>query len=249
MRKKLVLWMTALMATVLMGCQTTAPQNTFEKNRAHALMGVADFRALIHAQDYVRLYEMLAPEHKSNITYEQFIEESRSTQMQLGAYRSANLVGSSCFGNEVRLVYRADFENLKATEWMVWSVRNNQVSLNRYQVIPGHAEFKKESQKNCALALDSSNKIFSKEATNMNHPVSTNNPCPFLRALVTQGALDDTVAPINQVASVIVDVARTGEDKPQLPAQAIKNIAMIANGLSPLQLFRTIKNGLRLNEL
>lgn len=79
--------------------------------------------------------------------------------------------------------------------------------------------------------------------------VSPNNPCPFLRALVAQGLVADDVAAIGKVTGVILDVANAGDGKPQLPAAAIRAIALIANGLGPLQVARNGLRGLRLNEL
>jgi hypothetical protein len=80
------------------------------------------------------------------------------------------------------------------------------------------------------------------------HEVSPNNPCPFLRALVAQGLVADDLASIGEVTRVIMDVARAGDGKPRLPAAAIRAIALIANGLGPLQA-RNGLHGLRLNEL
>lgn len=79
--------------------------------------------------------------------------------------------------------------------------------------------------------------------------VSANNPCPFLRALVAQGQLPDDTAPLGEVTQTIVNVAKAGDGSPKLPAAAIRAIALMANGLSPLQLGRNGLGGLRLNEL
>jgi hypothetical protein len=80
-------------------------------------------------------------------------------------------------------------------------------------------------------------------------PVSDNNPCPFLRALVASGRLADDVEPIGKVAEVIVDTALKGVGHPALPGAAIAGIALIANGLGPVSLLRTRLQGLRLNRL
>lgn len=79
--------------------------------------------------------------------------------------------------------------------------------------------------------------------------VSSNNPCPFLRALVAQGLLPDDRAPIGEVTKTIVAVAETGDGAPKLPAAAIRAIALMANGLNPLQLARNGLGGLQLNAL
>lgn len=79
--------------------------------------------------------------------------------------------------------------------------------------------------------------------------VSPHNPCPFLRALVANGKLPDDQAPIAQVAKAVVEVARAGDGKPELPVAAIWAIALMANGLGPLQLGRNALGGLRLDAL
>ncbi len=80
-------------------------------------------------------------------------------------------------------------------------------------------------------------------------PVSGDNPCPFLRALVAAGRLADDTEPIGTVAEVIADTARRGEGQPALPRAAIAGIALIANGLGPASVLRTKLQGLRLNRL
>ncbi len=80
-------------------------------------------------------------------------------------------------------------------------------------------------------------------------PVSSSNPCPFLRALVAGGELADATEPLEHVASVIVETASRGEGHPKLPAKAIYAIALVANGLSPLALINTKRHGVRLNGL
>jgi hypothetical protein len=79
--------------------------------------------------------------------------------------------------------------------------------------------------------------------------VSPNNPCPFLRALVAHGLLPDDVVAIKDVIKTIVRVSNAGDGSPTLPAVAIRAIALIANGLSPLQMARNAFRGLRLNAL
>ena len=79
--------------------------------------------------------------------------------------------------------------------------------------------------------------------------VSPNDPCPFLRALVAHGLLADDVVSVGEVTKTIVNVASAGDGQPQLPSSAIRAIALVANGLSPLQVVRNGLGGLRLSEL
>jgi hypothetical protein len=79
--------------------------------------------------------------------------------------------------------------------------------------------------------------------------VSPNNPCPFLRALVSEGLLPDDVASLSEVTEVIIRVAKTGDGHPNLPGAAIRAIAAGANGLNPLQVLRNAKDGVQLNAL
>lgn len=79
--------------------------------------------------------------------------------------------------------------------------------------------------------------------------VSPNNPCPFLRALVSQGLLPDDAVGIGDLTATLLKVAKTGAGDPALPPAAIRAIALIANGLGPLQLARSAAAGVRLNAL
>lgn len=79
--------------------------------------------------------------------------------------------------------------------------------------------------------------------------VSPNNPCPFLRALVAEGLLDNRVATVGQATEVIECVAATGEGSPSLPSLAVRLIALLSNGLSPGTVLETGLNGVRLSKL
>jgi hypothetical protein len=81
------------------------------------------------------------------------------------------------------------------------------------------------------------------------HKVSPNNPCPFLRALVAEGLLDDRGATIGDATEVIEQVAATGEGAPRLPSLALRVIALLANGLRPATLLENAVDGVRLNKL
>ena len=81
------------------------------------------------------------------------------------------------------------------------------------------------------------------------HPVSANNPCPFLRALVSSGMLSDGREPLAKVAAVVAATARAGDGSPVLPRAAIFAIGSVANGCGPLSLVDTQWHGLQLNAL
>jgi hypothetical protein len=85
--------------------------------------------------------------------------------------------------------------------------------------------------------------------TNESLPVSRNNPCPFLRALVADGRLADDAEPVSKVASVIVAAAKKGDGHPALPSAPIYAIALTANGFGPLSVLKTKTQGLKLNQL
>lgn len=103
---------------------------------------------------------------------------------------------------------------------------------------------KKQSNENGSSPVTSADK---KDRTGL--PVSKNNPCPYLRALVAQGLLADDEEPLDHLTNVILKTARSGEGAPELDAKKIKNVATIANGIGPLSLLRTLLKGVRLNQL
>ena len=88
-----------------------------------------------------------------------------------------------------------------------------------------------------------------KPAKSIQQPVSSGNPCPFLRALVASGELTDAQAPVSDVVSAVVDAARRGGGASALPAAAVHAIAVTANGFNPLTVFRNSTQGVQLNEL
>ena len=81
------------------------------------------------------------------------------------------------------------------------------------------------------------------------NPVSANNPCPFLRALVSTGKLSDGRESLAKVAAVVAATARAGDGRPVLPRNAIFAIGSVANGWGPLSLVDTQWHGLKLDAL
>ena len=80
-------------------------------------------------------------------------------------------------------------------------------------------------------------------------PVSPNNPCPFLRALVARGYVGGHIVPLPTLTRTIE--AATGESglKKRLAGLEIFFVALIANGLAPLRLLRSFRSGARLDAL
>src|SRR3984885_11625896 len=80
-------------------------------------------------------------------------------------------------------------------------------------------------------------------------PVSPNNPCPFLRGLVAGGDVGGHGVPLPKLTATIESA--TGEKglKEQLAGLEIYLVALIANGLSPLRLFKSWWSGAVLDEL
>ena len=80
-------------------------------------------------------------------------------------------------------------------------------------------------------------------------PVSPNNPCPFLRALVAGGHISGHVENLSTIADTIVAAGGATPTEPQLPKAKVYLIAMIANGLGPMSLTRSIRKGAQLDAL
>jgi len=80
-------------------------------------------------------------------------------------------------------------------------------------------------------------------------PVSPDNPCPFLRALVAGGFVDGHVVPLSTLAHIVE--AASGETGLKKKVVGIKTrmVALIANGLGPLRLWRSWRFGAVLDEL
>lgn len=80
-------------------------------------------------------------------------------------------------------------------------------------------------------------------------PVSPNNPCPFLRALVAGGFVDGHTVPLSTLCRTVE--AASGEKglKEKLAGLETYPVALVANGLSPLRLLRSWSSGAELDEL
>ena len=80
-------------------------------------------------------------------------------------------------------------------------------------------------------------------------PVSANNPCPFLRALVANGYVGGHAVPLPKIAGTIglaSGEAGLQEKKVWLETYIV---ALIANGLSPLRALQSASSGAVLDEL
>src|ERR1700690_4448250 len=80
-------------------------------------------------------------------------------------------------------------------------------------------------------------------------PVSPDNPCPFLRALVAGGFVGGHIVPLATLSHTVE--AATGERglAERLAGAKTYLVALIANGLSPLRLLRSWWSGAVLDEL
>jgi cytochrome c5 len=80
-------------------------------------------------------------------------------------------------------------------------------------------------------------------------PVSPNNPCPFLRALVAGGIVGGHIVPLPKLTGTIE--AATGERglKERFAGLETYFVALIANGLNPLRLLKSWWSGAELDEL
>jgi mono/diheme cytochrome c family protein len=79
--------------------------------------------------------------------------------------------------------------------------------------------------------------------------VSPDNPCPFLRALVAEGFVDGHIVPLSKLCQTVE--AASGEKGLQKILVGLKTypIALVANGLSPLRLWRSWRSGAQLDAL
>jgi len=80
-------------------------------------------------------------------------------------------------------------------------------------------------------------------------PVSPNNSCPFLRALVAGGHLSGHVEQLSIIADTVVATGGATPTEPRLPKSKVYLIAMIANGLTPTRLARSVRKGAELDAL
>jgi hypothetical protein len=142
-------WLLLSAIVALSGCDANVKLGNFAEDRARAISRTQEFRQLYDEKNFVGLYELGGPAMKSAVTQEKFISSAQVSYSQFGKRKSSTLMGSSCFPNEVRLVYQSEFEQGTVTEWMVWQVPKEKALLAMYRIEPGKVEFSKESQVGC----------------------------------------------------------------------------------------------------
>src|SRR5262245_18150783 len=80
-------------------------------------------------------------------------------------------------------------------------------------------------------------------------PVSPNNPCPFLRAAVSEGHVDGHTVPLGTLAQTVQAASgKTGFAKVKVGIET-RLVALVANGLDPLRLLKSCWSGATLDEL
>ena len=80
-------------------------------------------------------------------------------------------------------------------------------------------------------------------------PVSPNNPCPFLRALVANGYVGGHAVPLSQLAEMVgLASGETGSAENEVRLKT-RMVAVIANGLGPLRVLKSATSGAVLDEL
>jgi hypothetical protein len=80
-------------------------------------------------------------------------------------------------------------------------------------------------------------------------PVSPNNPCPMLRALVTAGYLPDGSADLSAIGDIAARLAGTDTKPDRKTGFLTMLVAAIANSLNPLTIIRNLLSGVRLDQL
>ena len=138
--------MASLMSASLASC---IKLGSFDKDRAAAISATQTLHRLYNEDKHDKLYQLGSHALQQGITLPQFKASIANTKLQAGKQISSTLMASSCFPNEVRLVYHAQFESGPFTESIMWAVPGDTALLVMYQISPGHIATDKEAQKAC----------------------------------------------------------------------------------------------------
>ena len=80
-------------------------------------------------------------------------------------------------------------------------------------------------------------------------PISKDNPCPFLRGLVANGFVDGGTVPLPTLSRTIAAASGERGLKKRLVGIETFMVALIANGLGPARLWRSLRAGAELDHL
>ncbi len=121
----------------------------FTDDRAVAISATQRLRELYNEGDYEGIYDLGSPTLQQQVSREQFVAAVTAGKEKSGRVRSSRLVGSSCFPNEVRLVYHSEFDNGKFTESVLWATPKHDAHLIMYHLSPDHVPTDTTAQKGC----------------------------------------------------------------------------------------------------
>jgi hypothetical protein len=79
--------------------------------------------------------------------------------------------------------------------------------------------------------------------------VSPGNPCPMLRALVSEGYVPDQGVKLKAIGDIAAQLAATDTKLNRMTGFLTMLIAAIANSLNPLTILRNVLRGVRLDQL
>jgi hypothetical protein len=79
--------------------------------------------------------------------------------------------------------------------------------------------------------------------------VSPGNPCPMLRALVSEGYVPDQSVKLKAIGDIAAQLAGTDTKPDRMTGFLTMLIAAIANSLNPLTVLRNLLSGVRLDQL
>jgi hypothetical protein len=89
----------------------------------------------------------------------------------------------------------------------------------------------------------------SKPHSTETHPVSSGNPCPFLRAMVASGHIDGHQEPLAHIKDVVAAARGGSVLSGQAAGYASSVIALFANGFAPTQLLHNLSDGFAADQL
>lgn len=86
------------------------------------------------------MYAMSGELLRQHQTERDFVQAAEQAMQIYGPIKESHQLRAACVLNQVSLVYQTDFRNGKASERMIWQVRDDKAELLSYEIVPGEVD-------------------------------------------------------------------------------------------------------------
>ena len=138
--RKLAIVLACVYLAAAPACAARVRLGSFENDKAAAEKALASLHERLSDRDFEAIYNSTDEALRATGSKAQILASMQETRDRNGRFLDGRLRDASCFPEEVRFVFLANYENGPATELISWRVRDGEAKLLAYEISPGFNE-------------------------------------------------------------------------------------------------------------